>query len=157
MGDNYLLTDDYFHLMVELAKTSNMVRKSLSNHIKNFGIRSNDSQIIILHFIERMNSNLSHIELMKNLGFMYTNPNYSIESLINNGHVLRKSGGEIGMDQRCSFLSITPEGKAIYDKVCNYAQDKIDGLEKHKKWGEKNFDILLTNLNIIQEVIRKDL
>jgi DNA-binding MarR family transcriptional regulator len=157
MGDNYLVSDDYFQLMLELAKTSNIVRKSLSNHIKKFGIKSNDSQIIILHFIEKVTGNLSHTELMKNLGFMYTNPNYSIESLISNGHILRKNGEEIGMDHRCSFLSITSEGKAIYDKVCDYAQNKIDELEKHKKWGEKNFDSLLTNLNLIQEVIRRDL
>lgn len=152
------MSDDYFELLINLMKTSSMLKKSLSTHITTFGMNINDSQIIILHSLEKAKGYLSYNELQENtFRFVYTNCNYAVSSLIKNKCIIKKFGSELGMDKRASFLYITSYGSEIYKKICKYAENQIIELKQYKEWHDKSFETLSNHLTALQEFIKKDL
>lgn len=120
---------DYFRNMVRLLKETHSFQKCLSDYLRKSFVPINVSQVIILHFLQETDGKISHVELTEKMKGLYSNYNYMINNLNNNGYILKKSGMDIGLDNRCTFLFITEKGKELYRNIRLYVDSlNIDDL-----------------------------
>src|SRR4029077_17378317 len=144
---------DYFELLIETERTYRKFIKLIKDYMLENHIPCNITQIVVLHFLIKMNGTASPTEIHKETEVMCTNNYSNFQSLIKYGYITQKSGRDIEMDSRCVFLYITEKGKELYKDLCDFTNEKMKHMKEDLQWEEDDFINYLSDLSALQEVL----
>ena len=160
MSDDYnQMSDDYFKLLIETTKTSNLFVIIITRYMKSNLLPCNFQQLILLHFLMTVGGNAYPQEInmgldLKGIGGFSKNYNYNFKELLRNGFVIQKQGKDMGLDKRCVYFHITDKGKEFYDNICIYFDRQMKLMQKELGWDEGNFKDYLDDLEALQVYLK---
>ena len=149
------MSDDYFRLLIETTKTSNLFVIVITRYMKSNFVPCNFQQLILLHFLMKIGGNAYPQEInagldLQGIGGFSKNYSYNFKELLRNGFVIQKQGKDMGLDRRCVYYHMTDKGKEIYKNICVHFGHEIKRMQEYLGWDEDNFKDYFDDLEALQ-------
>lgn len=153
------MNSSYITLLIETERTARVIGGVIKNYLYKNRIRCNITQVIILHFLMEMkglNGKISPYEVKLEMDSITVNNHYNFGFLYKNGYVIKKSGKEMDLDNRCIFLEVTEKGKQFYNDICEHTQKVMSKVRENPKWEDNKFKYYLKQLYLLQDILSKE-